>query len=294
MKQKILVCSLIIVLQVLTVSLAGAAGPWQFVESLPNRTADVALGETLALTVDTERQRYYVVDSSHSQLVSFDQQGKFLAALNPGNSLRKPVSMALASGGKLWVAERSTNQLLYVDLEQQQVRSFDLAYPDGLAIMADQVAVDRRNRLFVLDRSRGAVLRLDDNLKVEQTYIGTRDFNGFSKFLLNSDGLWALDGLGRSLTLFADDGKLVRKVKLAGKLTFPVAFAIDAAGQFFLLDRHTGKVVVFDNRGGYSYDFLLKGKRQGQLWFPSDLLFDWMGRLCLINDGNGRIDIYSR
>lgn len=294
MKRKILVWSLIIVLQGLTASLAVAAGPWQFVESLPNKTADVSLGESLALTVDAEKQRYYVVDSSHAQLVSFDQQGQFLAALNPGGSLQNPVSLALASSGKLWVVERSISQLLYVDLQEQQVSPFKLSYPDGLSIMADKVAVDAKNRLYVLDRSRGAVLRLDDNLKVVQRYSGAGDFQGFSDFRLTSDGLWALDGLGRSLTLFADDGKPVRQVRLDGTLAFPVAFAVDPAGQFFLLDRHAGKIVVFDSRGGYGYDFLLKGKRQGQLWFPSDLLFDWTGRLCVVNDGNGRIDIYSR
>ena len=295
MNKKSFICVLTVFLQILLVSSAIAAGPWAFVKNLPEKGSDeVTLGETLALTVDAERQRYYVIDSNNGQLVSFDQQGKFLATLNPGNRLQKPVSLALAPGGKLWVVERSTNQLVYVRLQEQQVRSFDLAYPDRLPIFADKIELDRQNRLFVLDRSRGVILQLDDNLKVKQAYSGEKSSKGFSDFRLTPDGLWALDSLSRSLTFFADDGKLVRQVKLTGKLEFPVAFEVDATGQFYLLDRHAGKVVVFNSQGGFSYEFLLKGKHQGQLWYPSGLLLDWDGRLCVVNEGNGRIDIYSR
>lgn len=293
MNQKCLLSALILLLALWAVPLY-AAGPWQLVQSLPDKGADITLGEALALTVDAERQRYYVVDSSKGQLVSFDQQGQLLTALNPGNRLQKPVSLALAPGGKLWVVERAVNQLLYVNLQEQQVRAFDLVYPDGQAIMPDQVALDGRNRLFVLDRSRGAVLQLDDNLKVARSYSGGRDFNGFNDFRLSDDGLWALDGRGRSLTRFADDGTVLQRVKLADRLEFPVAFAVDTTGQFYLLDRHAGQVVVFDSQGGFSYQFLLKGKRPGQLWYPGGLLFDWQGRLCVVNEGNGRINIYGR
>lgn len=293
MNQKSLISGLILLLALWAAPL-GAAGPWQLVQSLPGKDAGVRLGEALALTVDAGRQRYYVIDSSKGQLVSFDQQGQLLTTLNPGNRLQKPVSLALAPGGKLWVVERATNQLLYVNLQEQQVRAFDLAYPDGQAIMPDQVALDGRNQLFVLDRSRGAVLRLDDNLKVAQTYLDASDFHGFIEFHLTTEGLWALDGLGRSLTRFAADGTVVRQVQLADRLQFPVAFAVDATEQFYLLDRHAGQVVVFDSQGGFSYEFLLKGKRSGQLWYPGGLLFDWQGRLCVVNEGNGRIDIYGR
>lgn len=94
--------------------------------------------------------------------------------------------------------------------------------------------------------------------------------------------------------LLTYEGKLVRQVPLTGEMEFPVAFDIDATGHFYLLDRHAGKVLVFDSRGDLSYDLLLKGKRQGRLWYPSDLMFDWQGRLCVVNEGNGRVDIYSR
>jgi len=271
-----------------------AAGTWEFALSLPGKGAEHSLGEALALAMDESRQRYYVVDSSHGQLVSFDQQGQFLNALNPGNALKKPVAMALASAGKFWVIERSNNQLVYVDLDRQQVRAFSLFAPDGLPIFPEKVKVDRKNRLYLLDRSRGTVVRLDDNLKVKQTFLGEKGFRGFTDFLLTEEGLWALDALRRELTLFDDNGKRLRKVELVDKLSFPVAFETDSAGQFYLLDRHAAKILVFNRSGEFSYEFLIKGKRQGQLWYPAGLKFDWAGRLCVVNEGNGRIDIYSR
>ena len=293
MNPKILICVLVFMLSLCSSS-AIAAGPWQLVMSMPDKDADVVLGDALALTVDAGRQRYYVVDSNRGKLLSFGHQGELLAALNPGNRLQKPVSLAVAPGGILWVVDRATNQLVKVNLQKQQVLSFDLVSNDGLSVFADKVAVDQNRRVFVLDRSRGVVLRLDDNLKIIQEYVGKKPFQGFVDFRLTADGLWALDSLSRSLTLFSDDGKLIRQVTLAGNLEFPVAFEVDGTGMFYLLDRHAGKVVVFNGRGDLSYDFLLKGKRQGRLWYPASLLLDWAGRLCVVNEGNGRIDIYSR
>jgi len=286
--------ALLILVSVAVALPATAAVPWKFEKSLPGKEAEVVLGENLGLTVDGERQRYYVVDSSQSQLVSFDQQGQLLKALNPGNQLQRPVALELAAGGKLWIVERATNQLLYVDLQQQQVRAFDLSYPDGLSIFPEKVILDEKNRLFVLDRSRGYIVQLDDNLKVRASYTGEMGFKGFTDFQITDGGLWALDGLKRTLTQFSESGERVLTVELKGELEFPVAFEVDDAGRFYLLDRHAGSVKVFNQNGGFSYEFLLQGKRQGRLWFPAGLLFDWAGRLCVVNEGNGRIDIYSR
>lgn len=285
---------LIVLLVGLLPGVVVAAGPWQKLISLPDDPEKVFLGELLGLSMDAERQRYYVVDSAHAQLVSFDREGNYLSTLNPGDTLKKPASLAMLGDGRLWIVERSDNSLVQVNLQRQQVRAFPLAYANGQPIFADKIQADEKHQLYVLDRGRGVVVRLDDNLKVRQTYQGAKGFKGFIDFRLTDSGLWALDGLSRSLTLFNSQGEVQRTVALDKELAFPVAFEVDVAGQFYLLDRHAGRIVVFDRSGRYSYDFLLQGKRPGQLWFPARLMFDWEGRLCVVNEGNGRVDIYGR
>jgi streptogramin lyase len=277
------------------VAVFAGTGPWRFVMQLPAPDAKTKIERPFFSATDSERRRYYVVDSENSRLVSFDREGKFLAAFNAGGRLKKPVAMARDVRGNIWVVERSVNQLLYVSFKEKKVRNFTLTYPDGGIIFADRPAVDLQGRLFLLDRLRGAVLQLDDNLQVVKTLAGNAPgFTGFGDYKIKSDGLWALDGLARKVYHFDAGGVLTKVVQLSPGLQFPVALEIDPAGQFYILDRHAGTIAVYDREGKFKFDFLTKGKRRGQLWYAGQLLFDWEGRLCVVNEGNGRVDIYGR
>ncbi|OHB29058.1 MAG: hypothetical protein A2X84_02995 [Desulfuromonadaceae bacterium GWC2_58_13] len=260
---------------------------------LPVNDAGITIDRPIAIAIDEENKRYYVVDAVGGTLISFDSDGKHLAAFNAGGELKQPVAMAKGLRGMLWVIERSTNQLFYVNPKEQEVRKFPLSYPDGSLIFPARLAVDSQGRLLVLDRMRGAVVRLDDNLKVEQSFVGGQGSKGFVDFKVRKDGLWALDGLAGKVYRFAEDGTS-SVVALETRLEFPVSLEIDDAGQLYVLDRHAGSVAVFGPRGDFRFDFLGRGKRHGRLWYPSQLLFDWEGRLCVVDEGNNRVDIFSR
>lgn len=270
---------------------AGAAGgPWSHLMQMPSREAPVRLDQPVGLSVDTESGRYYVVDAAGGQLVSFDRGGQYLAAFNAGGEIEAPMAMARTSRGKFWVTERSSNVLLYVDPRQKETRRFTLRYPDGGAVLADRLALDGRDRLFVLDRARGSILRLDDDLKVAEA-IGS----GLCDFKIVPGGIWALDGLERTVYHFAQGSPRPAPVRLEGELQFPSALEVDPSGQLlYILDRHSGKIAVFDRQGAFKYDFLGKGRRRGQLASPGDLLFDGQGRLCVVDEGNRKVEVYAR
>jgi hypothetical protein len=140
---------------------------------------------------------------------------------------------------------------------------------------------------------RGTVVRLDDNLKVEKILAGEQGGKGFVDFKVKKTGTWALDGLSGKVYRFAGDGAPA-VLALARSLAFPVSLEIDEAGQLYILDRHAGSVAVFGPQGEFRYDFLGQGKRHGKLWYPAQLLFDWAGRLCVVDEGNSRVDIFNR
>ncbi|NOY12274.1 MAG: hypothetical protein GXP51_00825 [Deltaproteobacteria bacterium] len=284
------------VVLVLISSLCGsvsAAGPWNYLRQLPAADSGVKITLPSALFIDAVAQRYYVVDAGLGQLVSFDKDGKFLAAFNAGGELKTPLSMARTSTGVLWVVNRGDNKLLYINPRQQKVQHYQPSYPDGTVIRPAKVAVDAKNRLFVLDQRRGAILRLDDDLRVVRNYSGDESFRGFVDFKLKGHDIWALDGLARKIYRFGDGNQFEQRIALTG-LQFPVALEVDTAGQFYVLDRHAGTVEVFGPQGEKRFDFLGKGKRHGQLWYPKDLLFDWDQRLCIVDEGNVRVDILTR
>jgi sugar lactone lactonase YvrE len=268
-------------------------GPWNFMMQLPAKDAGMKIDRPIAIAIDDESKRYYVVDVVGGALVSFDRAGKHLAAFNAGGELKHPVAMAKGLGGALWVIERSSNQVLHVNPREQQVRSFSLTYPDGSLIFPARLAVDGQGRLLVLDRMRGAVVRLDDNLKVEKTFAGQTGSKGFVDFKIKGNELWALDGLAGKVYRFAGDGAPTT-VDFEPRLEFPFSLEVDEGGQLYILDRHAGTVAVFGPRGDFRFDFLGRGKRHGKLWYPAQLLFDWEGRLCIVDEGNNRVDIFSR
>ena len=289
----LIVAALLLSLTSASIQPAEAAGPWSYLRQLPAADSGVKIGLPSALSVDAKSGRYYVVDAADGQLVSFDKDGKFLSAFNAGGELKSPVSLARTSSGVLWVVNRASNELLYINPRKQKVEHYQPSHPDGARIVAAKVAVDGEDRLFVLDQRRGAILQLDDSLQVVQNYSGDKGFRGFVDFKLKGRDIWALDGLARKIYRFSANGETVKVVALQG-LQFPVALEVDTAGQFYVLDRHAGTIEVFGPQGDKRFDFLGRGKRHGQLWYAKDLLFDWEQRLCVVDEGNARIDILTR
>ena len=180
-----------------------------------------------------------------------------------------------------------------------KLNSYELILPgllsisDGTAIFLSRLALDEKDQLFVLDRMKGQVVRLDDNLRVVQTYAAGADSNGFSDFKIRNNSLWGLDGLGTSVAQLSLSGELKKLIKLEG-LQFPAGLEVDRSGQLYLLDRHAGTVVVYGQSGEQKFSFLGKGKRAGQLWVGADLLFDWEERLCVVDEASGRVEILTR
>ena len=286
---------MLIILPGAIVALAGNSS-WQYYGQIPLQNSEVKLKHPIFIDIDWQRQRYYVVEIEGKQLVSFDKERKMLTAFNADESLKVPVAMARDSQGNVWVVERADNQLLYIDFKEKKIDKFTLTHTDGSLIFIDRLAVDQQDFLFVLDRMQGAVLKLDENLKVVKIFSSSaQDFSGFRDFKIKSDGLWALDGFARKIYHFNTNDDTVETIKFTSTgLQFPTALEIDASKQIYILDRHASAIVVYDQKGQFKYKFLEKGKRAGRIWDASNLIFDWEGRLCVVDEGNGRVEMFTR
>lgn len=244
-------------------------------------------------TVDSERQRYYVVDTQQSQIVSFDNNGNQLSTFNANAMLKKPVAMCFARPGKMWVVERATNELIYIDLSTKQIRQFTPKDRQGKPLFIDHIATDSQWQLYVSDRHSGKIFALDDNLNIVTTFTAT-DNGQLIDFKVTPSGLWALDGTNQCVLQYSLNGTLKRKVDLNIQLDRPVSLALNNKNQIFILDRPQAKIVVFNNNGDLLYSFGQKGYRRGQLNYPNQILFDWKQQLCVVNQGNDRIEIFTQ
>ena len=160
-------------------------------------------------------------------------------------------------------------------------------------VFTDRISVSRGN-LYVLDRCTGQVLRLAPDLSVEQRY-GCADCSaGIADFVIQGDSLFALEGRDRKIFRFLADGSVAEEIQLDDQIEFPVSLAVGPSGYFYVLDRHKNSVLVYDETGRFRYSFLRSGQSVENVYFASQVRFDPWGRLCVVDEGNGRVEIFNR
>lgn len=269
-----------------------AAGEWAWQFNLASPAEKEPFVMPIALYVETESKRFYVVDAGGSSLHSFQFDGVYLNSFSPGaDALQQPFAMLrVAKSGQLWVVEKGRNSLTKVDLKEKKMTPVTLAY-DGLTVYPDRFSlVD--DKVYVLDKSTGNIIAFDLDLHPSGVYRSSG--NGFIDFVVKNSELWALDAKLKKVFQFDLAGKLKSEISLKDKVSFPVAVEVGPSGFVYIIDKHEGSIVVFDAAGDFKYSFLKKGHGNNNLYYPEDIVFDPLGRLCVVDTGNGRVGVFSR
>ncbi len=291
-------CSLSVVgVVVLLVSLAQpcqveAAGksPWKLAFTLSERSLANAL--PTALYVDEDKKRYYMVDSSGGRLVSFDNQGAFLKTFSPEDGLVNPFDMVRLSESVLVIAEKGTNSLTRIDFASKETTRV-VVEDQGRQLLVDRLEFSG-NKLYVLDRASGQLFRLSKSFKVEHRFPLPEKSGGIVDFKLVGQQIWALGQQEKWLYVYLDNGRISKRIDISGLVKFPVSLALDNGGLIYILDRHQGEVVVLDRKAKLKYRFLNKGHGPQNLYYPMEIRFDPWGRLCVVDEGNMRVQVFGR
>ena len=189
------------------------------------------------------------------------------------------------------MVEKGRNSLTLIDIKAKKVQPNTLKDGNRL-VFPDRIAY-AGGKLYVLDRASGQVLRLNGDLSVEQ-HFGCPDCTaGLADFVVDKDTILALEPRDRTIYRFKLDGTVADKISLGTRLDFPVSLAVGPAGFLFVLDRHQNSVFAYDESGNFRYRFLGQGQAAGKVYFPRELRFDPWGRLCVVDEGNGRVEIYA-
>lgn len=269
-----------------------ADSPWGWKMSLKIEKIGDSMYMPSAVAFDDSSERYYAVDTGRSRLVSFDRDGKFLRAFTANNQLKSPFDMVRLSNGQLWVVEKGRNSLTLIDIPAKKIEHHTLK-DEGRLVFPHRIATSR-DKLYVLDRARGQVLRLADDLSIEQRFNCSECSAGFADFAVVKGDVWALEPRDKKIYHFRSDGTIADAINLGDRLDFPVSLAIGPSGYFYVLDRHQDSVLAYDESGQFQYSFLGSGQAAGKVHFPSEVRFDPWDQLCVVDEGNGRIEIFGR
>ncbi|MCK5544164.1 MAG: hypothetical protein KAI35_03040 [Desulfobulbaceae bacterium] len=270
------------------------AAPWHWHMYLKvDATEGTPMNKPTALFTDKRSGRYYVVDSGNNRLVSFDKDGKFINEFNAKGKLTVPFDMIRDDKGRILVVEKEKNTITIIDVRNKQFERHTIRHNNGTKVFPDRLEMED-DTFYLLNKADGDVLALDADLKVKQRFGGACCEEGFIDFKVREESVWALERKNKTVYQFDKHGDLVTKIRLEEAVDFPCSLAVGPAGLIYVLDRHQGIISVFDNKGRKKYDFLTSGHARGQLYYPVEIRFDSWERLCVVEEGNGRIQIFTR
>jgi DNA-binding beta-propeller fold protein YncE len=273
-------------------SAALTQSPWQWQMSLRIDKPGDSMYMPSAVAFDKEEGRYYAIDTGRNRLVSFGRDGKLLKAFTANDQLKAPFDMVRLDNGQLWVVEKGRNSLTLIDVAARRIEPHTLLDGERL-VFPDRIAY-ARGKLYVLDRASGQVLRLANDLSVEQRF-GCSDCSaGLADFVINQNSVLAIEPRDKKIYRFNEDGTIAEEIKLGGEVHFPVSLAVGPSGSIFVLDRQQNSVLAYSETGQFRYRFLGSGQSAGKVYFARELRFDPWGQLCVVDEGNGRVEIYSQ
>jgi len=283
--------ALVLILLYNTISVQ-AGSPWHWDFAMKQDLLKDSMIMPTALFIDQGKEQYYVVDSGKDRLLSFNRQGELLNILNAGKSLDVPYDMVRTEDGVMWVVEKGRNTLTSIDLLSRKVTPVTLHYHDRL-IYPDRLEY-AGGLFYILDKASGDIISYNRALEPQQGYSCGKCLLGFVDFKIYDRTLWALDRKQKTVYRFDLAGALDGTVLLGDSVSFPVSLAIGPSGYLYILDRHKRNIAVYDKAGTFKYHFLRYGFTRGDLYYPIEIRFDPWGGLCVIDEGNSRVEVFSR
>lgn len=160
------------------------------------------------------------------------------------------------------------------------------------------VKFDAAGRILVTDSALGAVFRFDRAGRRMDVF-GTKGSSRLQTPLgldIGPDGTTYVADAGRKrIFAFAEDGTLRRAYGRDGNLTNPTGVAVSPDGKhLYVADSRAHRIVIFEVESGEEAGaFGSRGAGVGELSFPTSLLFSREGELCVVDQMNSRVVIYS-
>ena len=265
---------------------------WKLEFSLEAPEQENPMKHPSALYIDHDSARYYIADSGNNRLLSFDKDGLFLHSFTAGGELDLPFDMIKDRKGLLYILEKGKNSLTRINLKNRDV--LPQTFSDKGRVVAPHRLAQLNELFLVLNKNDGQILALDEGLNIIKKFSCSDCQQGFVDFVVHQGDIWALSQSDLSIYRFSGQGALKKKINLNQRMQFPVSLEVDDDGRIYVLDRHAACIAVFTSNGRYVHSFLSSGHTPGKLYYPIEIRFDPWGRLCVVDEGNGRVGVFSK
>lgn len=171
------------------------------------RYSDLAnLARPVDVVSDEALGNVYVADGTYSHIVVFSKSGQALSAIGArgrGPGKFRTITAMARNRGSLFVADRLELPLQELDFLNGSFRN---SFGQGQLVWPTSIVVDKRNRIFVSDRSDNTIKVFDDN-RLIATIGGTGSAPGRFRlvtdmWLSDQNLLYVADSLNRRVQVF--------------------------------------------------------------------------------------------
>jgi len=275
--------------------------PVHLIFSLNGFAPDSQYRSPEALLVNERDRALYVADSGSRQVGVSSLQGVLGFAIVAGPRF-EPISLAQMADGRLLVSDDATGGIKVFDQSGKLQAELNLAQLTGIeGARAGRLTVDRKGRLYCIDRAHGEVLALDFPWKL-RLRLGVREarppFKVPEDVAVDRFGrIYVSDSLGVPIQVFDSSGAFLFAIGHHGEddndLSSPTSLLMDRFDQLWVTDTLRNRIVIYDRSGWPLRTFGQFGQLRGQLFHPVDLALDGLGRLYIAEREGRRVQVFS-
>jgi sugar lactone lactonase YvrE len=263
--------------------------------------------------------RIYAINAKTRQIDQWSAAGQSLRSYTgaePGRkAFAKPMGIAVNSFGLMYITDRGTSQIRELDPKGHTTGVFgrsgagegQFRSPAGVAVHGELLYVadpdNRRVSVFEMTRptSGDAVLTPLTPVPAVRVQVALKNLwpvNADSLAVTPEGRLLALSSVSGALSVVDHDGKPVHEINTKQTLLLrsPSAVASDSAGNMYVADAGSNRVIKCDPQGGKLAEFgqknsMFKGG-QGELARPAGLSFGRQG-VFVADTGNSRLQVFN-
>jgi len=262
------------------------------------------------VSVDKTNREIYVVDSGHSRIIIYTEDGYPLYVLDKDNGVEAPAGLWIDKEGYIYLCQARTKgenrgRISIFDPCLRWVRDiFFEGFEDANKFRPRTVALSEEKKIYVSGDGFKGVVVLDKNgafshmISPEDVLLGKKGkadicavyIDGSNRIYLLSEGygrVYVYDKNENFLLMFGQKGGST------GKLSRPKSLSVDETkGWIYISDylRHTITVYKYEN-GQYLFEFGGQGWGPGWFQFPTYIYIDHAQRALVADTFNQRIQV---
>ncbi len=210
----------------------------------------------VGVAYDPVRKKLYVSDSGLLEILTFDENYRYLGSLQPSQPLQRPGGIALDGSGRLYVADALAGIIQVFSVSGEPLPSLGSALTqDGKFNRPTNIVADRQGRIYVVDAM---------NFRVEV------------------------------LGLAGEEPAVIGRLgSVPGSFARPRGIALDSEGHVYVSDAAFDNVQIFDRQGRLLMVLTGGQKSPGQLCMPAGMSFDEQDRLYIVGSCGHRLKIFQ-